>query len=286
MSPGSKGVLLMVLASGCFTSMSALVKALGPQFPFVEAAFFRALFGLPMVLALLVRKHVSLRSDHKRLMLVRGLAGSGAMGCYFFALQHGKLAEVIIVARTHPVLVAIIAPLILAERTPRVVFGVMSVSFVGVALVIKPSAGDFSSAALVAFAATCFSAVAHTLVRKLRASEPPERIVIYLNVIVGVAAGVASLPVFVWPSWREVWLLVGVAALATVGQLSMTHAYGHDKAPVISTAGHAGILFALGIGWIAWREVPDTLSLVGGGLILAAGVSLAFMRRETLPPSA
>jgi hypothetical protein len=41
------GVLLVVLASGLFATMFAMVKALGPDFHFAEGAFLRGRFGLP-----------------------------------------------------------------------------------------------------------------------------------------------------------------------------------------------------------------------------------------------
>ena len=132
------GALLMVLASGLFATMFAMVKALGPAFPFAEGVFFRGLFGLPMVLVLMRRAGVDARPRRPYLLLLRGLLGLGGMSAYFYATQHGTLADVWLVGRFQPVLVAVMAPFLLGERAPRSVLGVLAVSLTGVVVVIRP----------------------------------------------------------------------------------------------------------------------------------------------------
>jgi drug/metabolite transporter (DMT)-like permease len=259
--------------------MFGCVKFLGPGFPHFEAIFFRSLLSLPLVFWLLRRRGAGVRPRRPWLMLARGLSGLFAMGCYFYALQRGVLADVVIVSRMQPIFIALLAPLLLGERTTRAIAVALVTSFVGVVLVIKPGLGLLNLPGLLALAGSVFSALAHISVRKLNATDPPERIVVWFTVIVGCGGLAAALPAFVVPTPGQLALLLGVALGATMGQLLMTTAYSRDTAPAVSTASYAFVVFGILGGWAVWGEVPDALSLLGAAVVVGAGVLLAFSRR-------
>ena len=279
------GVLLMVLASSLFSTMFAMVKALGPDFPFVEGVFFRALFGLPMALALISRAGVGAWPTRPPLMLVRGLLGLGGMSAYFFATQRGQLAEVWFISRVQPVLVALLAPALLGERASASIAGVLGVSLAGVALVVRPGFDLLNISALTALLAAAFSASAHICVRRLNATEPPQRIVLWFTIIVLAGSGVVGASTFVMPTVRELLLLLGIAAAATAGQLTMTTAYARDTAPAVAASSYSGVVFALLYGWLFWGELPGAWSLAGGVVIIGAGLYLVHMRRAVSTPA-
>ena len=278
------GALLMVLASGLFATMFAMVKALGPAFPFAVGVFFGGLFGLPMVLVLMRRAGVDARPRRPYLLLLRGLLGLGGMSAYFYATQHGTLADVWLVGRFQPVLVAVMAPFLLGERAPRSVLGVLAVSLTGVVVVIRPGMDLLNTAGLFALLATVFSASAHICVRRLNATEPPQRIVLGFTVSVLLGSGLMTVSVFVWPTPTELGLLLAIAACATAGQILLTTAYARDTAPAVSASAYSGVLFAIFYGWAFWGEVPDGWALVGGALIIGAGLYIVLTRRGVITP--
>ncbi len=75
-------------------------------------------------------------------------------------------------------------------------------------------------------------------------------------------------------------MLLG-AVFATVGQMTLTYAFSHHRAA--SVAPYSYVTVALGglIGWIAWDEVPDWLSLAGA--VLVVGGCLIMLRRPKQP---
>ena len=280
------GALLMVLASGLFATMFAMVKALGPEFPFAEGVFFRGLFGLPMILFLMRRAGVEARPQRPVLLLLRGLLGLGGMSAYFYATQNGALADVWLVGRLQPVLVAVLAPAFLGERATRSVIGVLVVSLTGVVLVIRPGVDLLNTAGLFALLATLFSSSAHICVRRLNGTEPPQRIVLGFTVTVLLGSAVMMVPTFVWPTPGELGLLLAIAGCATAGQMLLTTAYARDTAPAVSASGYSGVLFAIFYGWAFWGEVPDGWALAGGALIIGAGLYIVLTRRAVITPPA
>ena len=279
-------VVLQLIASALFSGMFALVKSLGPGFPNSEAAFFRALFGLPAVCWMLRRGHETLRPRRPWLMAARGLLGAGAMLGFFYALPRAKLADVTLINRTQPVLITLLARLVIKEPAPRLALISLGLGFGGALLVIKPGFGLLNVPGLVALGAVVFSALAHLAVRRLNASDTPLLIVFWFTLIVGGVSGLLGVPVFVLPNARQ-WLVLAVMGQAAAGgQLLMTTAYGRDTAPVVAAASYASVVYALVLGLAFWGELPDRLALVGGLLIVIAGLVLAWGRRGVLNPPA
>lgn len=277
----------MIIASGFFSVMFALVKGLGPDLPFSEVVFFRALFSLPIILVLLRRRRFSLRPRQWPLMLARGLLGLTAMSGYFFALQRGVMANIAVIARTQPIFVTFLSPVLVGDQIPRVALLALAMGFGGALLVIKPAALSLLDlACLVALGSAVFSALAHLAVRRLNATNPPEVIVLYFTLVIGIGGGLMSVPVFVLPDIRQWLFLASMALSATGGQILMTTAYSRDSAPVVSAAAYSIVLFALLFGYLFWLELPDAMSLVGGAVIVVAGVLLAYARRaDRVPPT-
>ena len=285
------GVALMILASGFFSVMFALVKGLGPTFPHFEGVFFRSLFSLPTLLWILRRGEGGggwqqrLRPRRPGLMLLRCLFGFGGLTGYFWSVQRGKLADMAAISRTQPILIACLAPLLIGDRSPRAALIALPIGFCGALLVIKPGFGLLNLPGLVALAAVVFSALAHLTVRVLNATETPQRIVFFFVLVVGLLGGLLSLTNFVIPTPTQTLLLIGLAQCATFGQLLMTTAYGRDRAPVVAASGYASVVFALIIGLAGWGERPDALALIGAALIVGSGIYLAYARRDKNGPA-
>jgi drug/metabolite transporter (DMT)-like permease len=288
MPPDSKprlsGVALNLVASAFFSVMSALVKGTRGRIPFAEVVFFRAFFALPWMFLLLRWQRVSLRPKNVRLLFVRGILGSIAMLLYFFALQRGLLADVAVIGRLQPVFVALLSPLLIGERPPSAAWWVLGASFFGVLLVMQPGwliGGHvaLNAPAYAAAAAAALSAVAHVSVRKLNATDHPLMIVTFFTSITGVIGGAMSAPAFVWPRGIEWLQLLGISAFAMIAQVLMTIAYGRERAAVVAAAAYMHIVYALLLGWLIWAELPAWPALLGGLLITACGLWLAYSRR-------
>lgn len=275
------GVTLMLLASAAFAAMSACVKALGPGFPFAEAVLVRALLSLPVLVLLARTWGVPLRVRRPLLMLARSLLGFAGMLCYFFALQRGPLAIVTLLNRLQPLFVAALAPSVLGERTTRGTALVLLASLAGALLVMRPGSAHFDFPALVAALGAVVSALAHLAVRRLSATDDPLLIVIAFTAVDVLGGASLSVAHFVRPTPHQWWLLVGTAAAAGLGQLLLTHAYRRDEASRVAAASYSSVVWALVIGYLLWQELPDRLALLGGAVIVGAGLALVLQRRAT-----
>jgi drug/metabolite transporter (DMT)-like permease len=55
---------------------------------------------------------------------------------------------------------------------------------------------------------------------------------------------------------------------------------------VVSAAGYTSVVFALLFGFLFWSELPDALALLGGVIIVGAGIFLTHARRGVYVPPA
>jgi drug/metabolite transporter (DMT)-like permease len=166
------GILYMMLASGCFATMSAFIKVVGQSLPLPELVFLRCLLSLPVLFIIVRLRQRPLIVKAKKLLLLLPLFGMTAMTGFFFALTHLQFAECIFLGRTQPFLIALLAPVILGEKTPAASWFAILAGLAGVALIMQPGV-TWSIGAWVAIGAAVASALAHILVRRLNATEYP-----------------------------------------------------------------------------------------------------------------
>ncbi len=196
-----------------------------------------------------------------------------AMTGFFYALLHMPLAECIFIGRSQPLILSLLAPVIIGERTPRAAWLAILAGLTGVALIMKPAMA-WPLAAWVALGAATASAVAHLFVRRLNATDYPLVIVFNFTGLTALITALLVLPVFVPPSGRQWVFILGVAVFASLGQLLMTLAYQKDRAPVIAAASYASVVLSVVYGYFFWGETPHLLAWAGGALIVMGGLLL------------
>jgi drug/metabolite transporter (DMT)-like permease len=268
-----RAVGYMLLSAASFAVMGAMVKAAGAV-PVHEKVFFRNLVTLVItaLMALQRRQNPFGPTKHLGLLLARSLAGLCGVYLYFYALGHLNLADASLLNKISPFFVTVLAALWLSEKLHRRVVIGLVVAFAGAALVIQPVFQYEPLPALAGLGSALGAGVAYTIVRSLRGSERPWRIVFYFSLVSTVAMTPPLILDHVVPTgWQWAWLL-GTGVFAAGGQVFLTLAYHRAPAGQISIWSYSHVLFSLIIGLVVWGERPDALVYVGGALIVTAAL--------------
>lgn len=280
-----RGALLVTSAALMFASMGGLVRHVSSELPNEQIVFFRNLFGLLVLLPVLWQRgeRVTLTSRHPGLHLVRSLFGLAAMYCFFYALSVLPLADAVLLNFTAPLFIPFVAMLWLGERVSRRIWAAILIGFSGVLLILRPGGDLPTLAAFIGLASGAFAAVAMVSLRKLSATEPALRVVLYYGVICTLVSAVPLL----W-SWQAVALeslmvLAAAGSFATLGQYLLSRGYGCAPAAQIGPFTYTSVVFAAAYGWYFWQELPGWTTAAGTLLVALAGV-LA-MRRQPESPS-
>lgn len=281
-----RAIALKLTAVTAFVVMASCIKATAPHVPAGEAAFFRALLAMPIIVAWLAWHHDlrdGLKTAHPFGHFWRGVVGTTAMLMGFAALGLLPLPQVTAIGYAVPVLTVILAALFLGERIRLVRISAVVLGILGVGIVLWPdlagtAAGVDAARTLgIAFAlgSAALAATAQILVRRLIAVEDAPAIAFYFSLSATLIALVTwPLGLFgewVVPSGSELALLVAAGLLGGIGQLALTAAYRYAEASLIAPFDYASMLLAIGIGFVVFGEVPRGTTLLGAAVVIAAG---------------
>ncbi len=266
-------VFLTLLSAASFAGMAAIVRHLSTTLPQTELVFFRNALALIFLLPLLLKQKVSLRTPRFGLHLLRAGSGLSAMYLYFYALARLPLADALLLNYTSPLFLALFATLWLREPWTKTKVTAWLLALGGLGLLFHPSGAVFSPAGWVGLASGALAGLALSAVKKMASTEPAARIVTWFALLSTV---ISAWPLFlrpVTPPEPEEWVWLAAMGLAgSLGQLGITRAVALAPASQVSPLTYSSLLFAAGLGYLVWGELPTSLELAGMGLILAAGV--------------
>ena len=269
-SPRVKGIVCILFAAFGFSMMSVFIRLAG-DVPTAEKAFFRNIVALAMVGVLLAVKRVPLKPEKGSWPFITGRAVFGTIGLLlnFYAVDHLVLADANMLNKLSPFFAIIFSVLLLREKPTAVQIGGVLTALLGSVLIIKPG---FEGAPFVPSLAGFISGA---FVRKLGArGENSLRIVFYFSLF----STLLTLPFFlvspVQLTRHQLLMLLLCGCSACVGQFGITQAYLLAPAKEISVYDYSQILFAAGLGYLFFRQIPDGWSMVGYILICGAGVGM------------
>ena len=273
------GLVLMVISAAAFAAMAAFAKKLLPDTPTQAVVFSRGLLMTTVFVWLARRRGVSVRGRRPGMLLLRGLLGYGALSCYFWSVQHLPLGDAVLLQYSHPIFVALLAPLVLGERTGPLQLLLVMAALGGVALIVHPT-GALRSAAMIGVLGSMLSGIAYLTIRELSRTEHPLTIVVWFPLaslvpamIATLRAGDAALP----RNASEVAGHLLVTASALVGQITLTFGLSIAGAARATAVTLTGPVFGMLFGYLMFGTVPTATSLVGTGIVLTSLAALGWM---------
>jgi drug/metabolite transporter (DMT)-like permease len=286
------GIMLKIVSVAVFVGMSSCIKAAGTV-PAGQIVFFRSFFAIfPIIVFLAFQGKLSTAFSTKRPLnhIARGVVGVCAMGLGFFALTRLPLPEAITLNYAQPLLVVVFSSIFLGEAIRVYRWSAVAVGLVGVLVISWPELTLLTSGAalgdqevlgvIAALVAAAISAVAMLLVRNLVQSEPTATIVLWFSVTASILA-LLSLP-FGWQALTPVQaaLLVVSGFCGGVAQILMTAAYRHSEASVVAPFEYTSMILGIAVGYLAFGDVPTVHMLIGGLIVVAAGIFIIWRERQ------
>jgi drug/metabolite transporter (DMT)-like permease len=276
--PGQlRGVALVLCATVLFSVMHALIRHVGEtQHPF-EMAFFRNLFGFIVLAPFFVRYGFGiLRTERLGLHAVRGTVHVGSMLLFFTAVNVAPLATVASMTFTAPLFVTLGAVLLLGERIRYRRIGALVCGFAGVMIVLRPGAGDLEIGALMALGSSCIWASALLLIKILSRTESSITLTAYMALFLTPLSAIPAAFVWQWPSLEELGWLVLMGSVGTTGHLCLAQAFREADATTVLPFDFLRLIWASLLGYFLFGQVPEVLVYVGGAIIFASTVYLAY----------
>ena len=287
-----RGIALKVASTFVFTLMLVCVKAVADTVPPGQIVFSRSFFALAPIVGMLLwqgQLRGSLRTGRPGLHVSRGAVGLASMALNFASLGYLPLPENMAIGYAAPLIIVGLAALMLGERIRLFRWTAVCIGFAGILVILWPRFTLLGGGlvrdlalfgAILALIGAFFSAFAAIFVRTMTKTEPTGTIVLYFALSSSALSLVISLP-FGWvvPNGTDAVLLVLTGLLGGVGQILMTSAYRNAPAATVASFEYVSMLWGVAFGYLLFNEAPTRNVLVGGAIVVAAGIIIIFRER-------
>lgn len=287
------GIACLCLGVLVFSLQDPLIKAVSGRYPVMQVMAIRSIVALPILLAV-VHRDVGLGALFSRnfhLLTLRALTLFTSYTAYYLALAALPLADAVALYFMAPLFIMVMAGPYLGERVTWQSIVTVSVGLFGVLVMLKPGAGVFEWAALLSLLSACLYGFAQMTARKLGPTESSTVMTFYQNGVYLLGAVLATSIFAVldignmahpslrfltraweWPSAMDFAMMASCGFIASAGMLLLSQAYRLAPANIVATFEYTGILWAPLWGFLFFAEVPHASTMLGGALIVGAGL--------------
>ncbi|WP_258238684.1 DMT family transporter [Arcobacter sp. F2176] len=272
-----RGVLFMLLSALLGAVNGALAKMLSESMDPIEIVFYRNLMGIVIILFTIKKYHVSIDMSKLHLLFLRGLFGSVAMLLFFYTIATIPLGEAVVLNKTSPFFVTILAYYLMKEKINLNTFFALIIGFIGIVFIMKPFGIEISYEHILGVLGGFFAAAAYATIKKIKDIYDARVIMLsFMGVGIIIPIGLflftpyvhfkVHLELYIWA------LLILMAIISTGSQWFLTRAYSLSRASIIGVVSYTNIPFAIGFGYLLGDLLPDMYTFLGIILIVIGGI--------------
>ena len=280
-----KGILYIIYSAFCFALMNMFVRAAG-DLPSIQKSFFRNLVAFVFAVIILKKNDIPFRCKRENLkyLLIRSICGTLGILCNYYAVDHLVLSDASMLNKMSPFFAVIFSCLVLKEKVnvPQALFVIGA--FLGSLLVIKPTFSNMDLfPSVIGLLGGLGAGIAYTYVRKatLHGEKGP-----FIVCFFSAFSCLVTLPFLIFDyhymSLVQIGTLLAAGLAAAGGQFTITAAYSCAPAKEISVYDYSQIIFAAGLGFFVFGQIPDLLSWIGYAVICAMAVGMFFYNNRRI----
>lgn len=271
-----KGILFMLVSALIGALNGAVAKLLSQTMNPMEIVFYRNLLGIIIILYSIRKAKISIDTSKLHLLFLRGLFGALAMVMFFYTIATIPLGEAVVLNKTSPFFVTILAYYLVKESINLRTFFALIIGFAGVVFIMKPFGIEISMEHILGVLGGFFAACAYATIKKIKDIYDARVIMLSfmgIGIIIPTILFLFSYVEFKLYTDYYVWFLICfMAIISTASQWFLTRAYSLSKASIIGVVSYANIPFAIGFGVILGDSFPDFYAFVGIVLIVVGGI--------------
>ena len=274
MNKNSKDKLNLIFASFFFSLMTLCVKKIENRIPIYELVFFRSLLSLLITSLIIKKRNINPVGRNKILLILRGLLGTIALLCIFYAIRNMPLSISTVIQYTYPIFISIFAGIFVNEKITRDIIIALIIGWVGILVILNPIQLSNINVEIknisisIAFLGAICTALAYITVKKLSFTEDVYVIIEYFPLVSFITLLPIVLINWVTPNWNELPWIIGIGLFTQLGQIFLTIGLKNLPASEASTINYLQVLFG-SFWWILFfREIININFLFGASLVL------------------
>ena len=285
------------LAAGFIASATAFIAAttlmakalgsdaLGPALHPLQISHGRFLFAFCAIATAAVVLRPQLTRPNWALHLGRTSFGWAGVTLMFASVAYIPLADATAISFLNPVFAMILAIPLLGERVGRVRWSAAILAFAGALVLLRPTPESFQPAALLALGAAMIMGMELIFIKKLAGRENPFQILLYNNSLGLLIASLAVIPFWQAPTPAQWGVLAALGFCMAAAQAFFVNGMARADASFVAPFSYGTLIFAALFDALFYQVLPDAITWLGAGIIIAGAALLAFReaRLKTAP---
>ncbi|MBA1147909.1 DMT family transporter [Ectothiorhodospiraceae bacterium WFHF3C12] len=270
---------LLALGNLCAILSDTLIKWHGEGQPVFQFILIRLVFATALLAPLIPASNVDWIFRLSWLHALRAHISVAGIFCMFIALTHLPLATANALFYAAPVMVMLLAVTSLGERTTR--FSVLTVlsGFTGILLILRPL--DFSWYGISGLGAAAALSCNAVLVKKIPKKQSTAQSLFLMHFYAVPTALILMLIEDADWHWEILYPAMASSVLIVGYNATVLFAYMEVSANKITSAEYTGLIWAAGLGWLWFQEVPGAWFFSGSVLIIGPIVLLSISEHRT-----
>jgi len=260
--------------------MTLCVKNIDKRIPIYELVLFRSLLSLIITLFIIKIKNINPWGKNKPLLILRGVLGTIALVCIFYAIRDMPLSISTVIQYTYPIFISIFAGIFIKEKITRNIIIALIIGWIGILVILNPiqlsninvEIKNFSI--LIAFLGAIFTALAYVTVKKLSFTENIYVIIEYFPLVSFITLLPLVIINWVTPNWDELFWIIGIGLFTQLGQTFLTLGLKNLPASEVSTINYLQVLFGSIWGILFFSEIIN-INFLSGTLLVLLGTIIS-----------
>jgi drug/metabolite transporter (DMT)-like permease len=213
------------------------------------------------------------------LQILRVVLSSVEVVMFFVAVTHLPLADTVIFYLAGPIYVTALSALLLGEKVGWRRWSAVLVGFAGVVIALRPSPATLTWPALIALAGSISFAFLMIITRVVRGT--PDIVLASGQIIGTFVLGIVTAP-FAWKAAPigDTLQMALLGVVAVVALLSVNRSLKLAPASVVVPYQYTLLVWATVFGYFVFGDVPTPHVLIGGAIIVAAGLFIFFREQR------
>ena len=264
----------LILASFFFSLMTVCVKKIDNRIPIYELVFFRSLLSLFITSLIINKKNLNPWGKNKPLLILRGILGTIALVCIFYAIKNMPLNISTVIQYTYPIFISIFAGVLINEKITKNLIIASITGWLGILIILNPYQLSSLNIELdkftvsIAFLGSISTALAYITVKKLSSTEDIFIIIKYFPLISVITLSPIVFFNWVTPNINDLIWIIGIGMFTQAGQTFLT--IGLKKLPTSEAAriNYLQVLFGSLWGILFFNELININFIFGAVLVL------------------
>jgi drug/metabolite transporter (DMT)-like permease len=278
-----RAIVLTVFTVAVFGVQDVLSKTLVQTYSPFQVTMVRywgfALFALFLVLRQAPLRQ-ALSSKVPLLQVVRGSLLIIEIWFFAMALRTVPLGELQAISLVYPLLVTLFAIPILGEKVGVFRFVAVGIGFVGAMVIVRPGGLPLDWGVLFAMISATLYSIYIVITRKVSQYDSAATSMAYTG-LMGLLLS-SAVGVFFWQpmAWSDFMLVMTIMVTSCLGHGLMVFALSMAPASTVQPFNYFSLPWAIFLSALVFGHWIDGISLIGAGIIVAAG--LVVMARERM----